>query len=261
MRNILTAMTTYNAPTIDQIHRLFPPIYQDAHVTVYHGDCLQILPLLPRADIMLTDPPYGIGVAPRGTVGSSAKPGHKRSSSWATAKCTTFKPVDWDDAPPSLWLMQMAISRAKQSIIWGGGHIGGMSRATCWLVWDKRNDGMGFSNAEIAWTNLPRAVRMFRWRWSGCRQEDMRRKERRVHPTQKPVPLMEWCLKFTRGAATVLDPFAGSGSTLLAARNLGMRAIGIERDLDYCRIAAARLSDDARCRAAESPTMSASLAE
>jgi site-specific DNA-methyltransferase (adenine-specific) len=227
------------------IDRLVAPVYRDDLVTLYNGDAAALLPLLPPFDVMVTDPPYGIKVAKRGSVGSDPGKNSRRTGWTGCARTTKFKPVEWDDEPPPLWLLQMAISRAKWSIVWGGGHVGGMPRATCWLVWDKRNDGTSFSDGEIAWTNMRRAVRMFRWRWNGALQEDMKRKEKRVHPTQKPVPLMDWCLSFVREAKTVVDPFAGSASTLIAARRRGMRAVGIERDKDYCEIAAARLAEEA----------------
>jgi DNA modification methylase len=234
-------------PLHPRCHALLPrprPYYEDAHVSLYCGDCLQLLPLLPLCDALLTDPPYGIGLAKQGTVGTHRTPRSRRRG-FNIRRCTQFRPVDWDDDPPPLWLMQMAMSRARWSIVWGGGHIGSMPRATCWLIWDKRNDGMSFGQAEIAWTNLRRSMRMFRWRWNGCLQEDMKRKEKRLHPAQKPVPLLEWCLSFLPGANSVLDPFAGAGSTLVAARRRGMRAIGIERSPHYCEIAARRLAANA----------------
>lgn len=200
--------------------------YRDEFCTIFKGDCRKVLPWVEDADLLLTDPPYGIGVCPKGTI-SSRKQGSR-----------DYKPVTWDSAPPPRWLIDQACDKTRHQIIWGGGHIGGLPRATCWLFWDKRNDGMDFSQGEVAWTNLDRAVRLFRWLWSGCRQEI---KEERFHPTQKPVPLMEWCLSFVPKAQTVLDPFAGSGSTLVAAKRLGLRSVGIEMDEDYCRAAAARL--------------------
>lgn len=200
--------------------------YRDDYVTLFNGDCRKVLPWVDDCDLLLTDPPYGIGVCPRGTISSRTR-GSRR-----------YTPVKWDDAPPAKWLIEQAIEKTRYQIIWGGGHIGALPRATCWLIWDKRNDGMDFSQCEIAWTNLNRAVRLFRWLWSGFRQEHP---EKRYHPTQKPVPLMEWCMGFAKGANTVLDPFAGSGSTLVAAKRLGKRAIGIERDLEYCKAAAERL--------------------
>ncbi len=201
------------------------PYYQDSLVTLYHGDAAALLPLLPRADLLLTDPPYGIGIARRGRIGNGRR----------------FAPKAWDNAPPAPWLIQLAISRAKHAIIWGGTYLG-LGRATCSLVWDKRNDGLSFSQAELAWTNLPSlAVRLFRYRWSGAVQEPGHPREIRLHPTQKPVPLLDWCLGKARHPASVIDPFAGSASTLVAARARGIPAIGIELDEDYCRLAAERL--------------------
>lgn len=201
------------------------PVYRDDAVTLYHGDAEQILPLLPRADLLLTDPPYGIGIAKRGQIGKGGK---------------QHKPKDWDAAPPPAWLIEMAVSRARQAIVWGGAYLG-LGRATCSLVWDKKNDGMSFSQAELAWTNLPsKAVRMFRFRQNGAATE-AGHKEVKIHPTQKPVPLMAWCIEKVKGCRSIIDPFAGSCATLVAARAMGITAIGIERDLDYCKLAVARL--------------------
>jgi DNA modification methylase len=199
------------------------PFYKDALITLYHGCAEQILPLLAVADLLLTDPPYGIGIAARGRIGNGK----------------AHTPKNWDAEPPPLWLMQMAITRAKSAIVWGGTYIG-LGRATCSLVWDKCNDGMSFSQAEIAWTNLPaKATRVFRRRVNASLPVIDR--EERIHPTQKPVALLEWCLSKVKGCQTVIDPFAGSAATLVAARRAGIRAIGIERDFEYCRLAANRL--------------------
>ncbi len=220
------------------------PYWSDGQVTIYHGDCRQIVPLLPTVDLLLTDPPYGINVCARGTIGSDPTPRSRRRHRIA-ARCTRFGRVTWDAAPPEPWVLEMLISRAKWAVLWGGNYYPRMERATCWLVWDKKvPSGVGFAHAELAWTNLNRAVRLFRWRWSGMLQEDMAKKERRVHPTQKPVALMEWCIGKARGAQTILDPFMGSGTTLLAARRAGLTAIGIDREESYCEAAVKRLQED-----------------
>lgn len=209
------------------------PVFDDGQITLFHGLAEQILPLLEPADLLLTDPPYGINIASRGRIGNGRR----------------HAPKKWDDEPPPLWLMQLAMSRARHAIVWGGTYLG-LGRATCSLVWDKRNDGMTLSQAEIAWTNLPsKASRMFRFRWNGATPAALR--EERIHPTQKPVPLLLWCLGHAKGTRTVIDPFAGSGSTLVAARQLGIRAIGIEQDADYCRATAARLAASAAEHAAK----------
>ena len=110
-------------------------------------------------------------------------------------------------------------------------------------MWDKDNGQNTFADCELAWTNLPKAVRKFKWRWQGMLQEKGGRdKEHRVHPTQKPLALMRWCLSLVPDAETVLDPFAGSGTTLVAARLEGRKAIGIEINERYCEAAANRLA-------------------
>lgn len=210
------------------------PFYKDAFITLYHGSAEQIVPLLPVSDLLLTDPPYGIGIAARGRIGNGK----------------AHTPKNWDAEPPPLWLMQMAVARAKSSIVWGGTYIG-LGRATCSLVRDKCNDGMSFSQAEIAWTNLEsKATRVFRRRVNAALKVTER--EERIHPTQKPVALLAWCLSKVKGCQTVLDPFAGSAATLVAARRAGLQAIGIERDHEYCRLAADRLRKE-RGEPAEMP--------
>lgn len=231
----------------------FRPFYHDGLVTIFCGDCRQIAPLIPSCDVLLTDPPYGIGVCPRGTIGSDPTKRSRRRHK-IRAGCTRFAPVTWDSAPPDPWVLEMLISRARWAIIWGGNFYPRMPRSTCWFVWDKKfPPGMGFADAELAWTSLRRAVRIFRWRWAGMLQEDMSRKEVRVHPTQKPVPLMEWCLAKVPGARSVLDPFMGSGTTLVAAQRAGIRAWGIEQDPAYCEAAVARLRADRESAASSIP--------
>jgi len=108
-------------------------------------------------------------------------------------------------------------------------------------VWDKEINGE-FADCELAWTNLSKPVRKFKWRWNGMLQEQMGdKKEARVHPTQKPLALMRWCLSLVPDAKTVLDPFMGSGTTLVASRLEGRQAVGIEINEKYCEAAAKRL--------------------
>jgi DNA modification methylase len=133
-------------------------------------------------------------------------------------------------------------AKATHQIIFGGNYLE-LPPATCWLVWGKDNGENDFADCELAWTNLPRAVRRKRHRWAGMLQEDMAHKEPRVHPTQKPLAVMAWALSLAPAdAVTVLDPFMGSGTTLVAARNAGKQAIGIEREERFCEEAVRRLS-------------------
>jgi DNA modification methylase len=205
------------------------PYYDDGQITIYLGDCRQVVPLLPEFDLLLADPPYGIGLAPKGRVGRGG---------------TQFEPVQWDAAPPDAWVLQMLISRAKWQVLWGGNYYRGLDRSSCWLVWDKVNGTTCFADCELAWTNFRRAVRKFTWRWCGALQQDMKNKEKRVHPAQKPVPLLEWCMGWVPEARTVLDPYMGSGSTLVAACRRGVRAVGIDSHESYCAIAVERIKEE-----------------
>lgn len=203
------------------------PYYQDESVTIYHGDCRDILPELPKVDLVLTDPPYGIAhptdYADRG-----------RSK---LANCRNYPPVYGDDQPfdPSAWL-----ALGTGLILWGANHYASrLPDSDGWLVWDKeRPETLDQSTCEMAWTNCVHGVRIFHWLWHGM----MRRgDEPLVHPTQKPVALFKWCLQWPKDAQTILDPFMGSGTTLVAAQSLGRKSIGIEIEEKYCRIAVERL--------------------
>lgn len=211
------------------------PYYSEAGITIFHGDCREILPTLAPVDLLLTDPPYGIG---------EAAGRNKSRTNLAVAK--DYGDAAWDDEPPPRWLLDQAIDKARHAIVFGGNHFG-MPPATCWLVWDKDNGENDFADCELAWTNLRRAVRRLRWRWAGMLQEHMGdAKEPRFHPTQKPLAVMTWALSHAPDdTATVLDPWMGSGTTLVAAKLAGMQAIGIEREERYCEIAANRLAQGA----------------
>jgi site-specific DNA-methyltransferase (adenine-specific) len=204
------------------------PYFQDESVTIYHADCRDILPLLPKVGLVLTDPPYGI-----------AHPTDYASRGRGKlANCRDYAPVYGDDGPfdPAAWLgMDVPL------ILWGGNHYASrLPDSDGWLVWDKqRPEALDQSTCELAWTNCIHGVRIFHWLWNGM----MRRgDEDLVHPTQKPVALFKWCLQWLSDARLILDPFMGSGTTLRAAKDLGRKAIGIEIEEKYCEIAAKRMS-------------------
>jgi DNA modification methylase len=209
------------------------PFYQDEAVQIFHGDCREVLPFLPTTDLLLTDPPYGIGEA-RGK--------NKSRGLMATSRDYGFS--EWDDKPPSRWLFDALMEQTTHQIIFGGNYFG-LPPASCWLVWDKDNGETDFADCELAWTNLKKAVRRLRYSWQGMLQEPGMRKEVRMHPTQKPEPVMRWALLQAPDGCNVLDPFMGSGTTLVAAKRLGRKAIGIERELKYCEMAVERLAQGA----------------
>lgn len=217
------------------------PYYKDDFVTIYHGDCRKILPLLEPVDLVLTDPPYGINVANRSTVGGNEKV--KRKGQIGNVAPTQFLIGEWDKTAPPKWLFDLMREISKNQVFFGGNYFE-LPATSCYLIWDKDNADTNFADCEIAWTNKTSAIRKFKWRWNGCLQEDMSKKEFRQHPTQKPLPLMKWCIGQFPEAKTILDPFMGSGTTLVAAKDLGLKAIGIELSEKYCAIAVERLRQE-----------------
>jgi len=199
------------------------PYYQDEAVTIYCGDCLEIVPGLGRFDLLLTDPPYGLGEKWQGgTWGAAAM--------YADAR-------RWDVRPDDTTLRQL-LEHGKDAIVWGGNYFA-LPPARGFLLWVKTPPMATMADAEYAWTTLDRPAKA----WTCRRNPDGRRE----HPTQKPLSLMSWCVGQADRAngsdvQTVLDPFAGSGTTGRAAKDLGRKAVLIEREERYCEIAARRMA-------------------
>jgi len=210
------------------------PYYQDGFVTIYHGDCRQIVPLLGRFDLLLTDPPYGINVD-----ATMAKQGGTQYGKAAAAK-RRYEATGWDESAPEKWVLEMMRASATWQILWGGNYYDELPASRCWLVWDKEINGE-FADCELAWTNLDKPVKKIRHMWNGMIRKGG---EAREHPTQKPLDVMQWCLSLVPDAATVLDPFAGSGTTGRACKDMGRRCVLIEREERYCEIAARRMAQE-----------------
>lgn len=218
------------------------PYYQDKWVTIYHGDCREILPELDvKVDLVLTDPPWGTRTA------CDAKRFTRKQSPWwrkvDNSLVRTHKEIQGDNAKfdPRPFIKQPAI-------LWGANcYPQYLPPSSGWLIWDKRENaeymaekGWPLGEAELAWTNISGATRIFRNLWSGLLRSE--EKGQFFHPTQKPVRLMAWCIlqaeKFN--PSLILDPFMGSGSTIAAAKKLNRYSIGIEIEEKYCEIAARR---------------------
>ena len=206
---------------------MLPPVII-GNATLYHGDCLEILPTLEKVDAVVTDPPYGIGEASKNFASRSK-----------LANADKYESSEWDNQPCSQEQIDAMRGAADTQVIFGGNYFH-LPPSPCWLVWDKDRTG-DFADAELAWTNIKGAVRLIKWRWNGMLQEDMKNKEKRVHPTQKPVPVMEWVIQQSKTTGSVLDPFMGSGTTGVACMNLGRKFIGIEIDKKYFDIACERI--------------------
>lgn len=241
------------------------PYYVGNGVTLYLGDALELLPELPRSGFLLTDPPYGIranvnSLAAGRTVGRykagsvNVRTGKNKVGDLAynpsPRKNLVYQPIVGDDRPfdPAPWLV------FRKIVLFGANNYAArLPASNGWIVWDKidglrsvrtTRDGDGFADsgdAELAWTNVTGAVRLVRHRWMGM-LKGSERLEARIHPTQKPVELMARILRrFADPADLVLDPFAGSGSTLVAAVREGHQAIGCEIVEAYAEAAAKRL--------------------
>jgi DNA modification methylase len=201
------------------VNALPKPYYKDDFVTIYHGDCREIVPLLGRFDLLLTDPPYGIGFAARPT-------DYQRASG--------MKPSTWDDSAPDVLPL---LKSADAQCIWGGNYFG-LPVSRGWLAWCKPDAPPSMGNLELAWTSEDRNSKHFFWSIAATNGE------RLGHPTQKPLALIGWCLSLWLDAQTVLDPFAGSGTTGRAAKDLGRKCTLIEREERYCEIAAKRMRQE-----------------
>lgn len=210
---------------------MMKPYYDHGGITIYHGDNRKILPLLDQKfDLLLTDPPYGIG-----------ENAHRVASRTKLAATTDYGSFDWDKEPADRQTIDYSVSICRHAVIWGGNYFH-VPPSRGWLVWDKLNSG-NFADCELAWTNLKMSVRKFTLLWNGMIRGGEQRGVKRVHPTQKPVELMHWCLSHA-DAKSVLDPWMGSGTTLVAAKFRGLKAVGIEINEQYCEIAAKRLSQE-----------------
>ncbi|MHB1798924.1 MAG: DNA methyltransferase [Vulcanimicrobiaceae bacterium] len=205
---------------------------------LYLGDCREIIPSLALPAAVLTAPPYGIDF-----VHSGANVGGIGAGRYRTKFANEAIPGDDQPFDPSIVLRLQV-----PTILWGGNQYADRLPASpCWLIWDKRaasHHSNNFADCEIAWTNLDGVARVFRHHWDGMLRASERRQPR-VHPMQKPVALMDWCLSFLdlEEGAEVLDPYMGSGTVGVAALRLGYRYVGIELNDRYFDAACERVYD------------------
>jgi len=184
-------------------------------------------------DLAIVDPPYGIDIAKNGSVGCEG-----------VCKVTDYGAKDWDSKAPdkSYFIELKRIS--KNQIIWGANHfIENIlnSNSSCWIVWDKDNTG-NFADSELAYTSFDTAVRNFKWRWNGMLQQNMKNKQKRIHPTEKPIQLYEWLLmNYAKEGDKILDTHLGSGSIAIACHNLGFNLTACELDKEYYDAAIKRI--------------------
>ena len=220
-----------------------PPLLQKHSVSgctfsseVYMMDCIQGMKKYPDKyfDLAVVDPPYGIG-----------EDGAKNHSRVNKAKPTLYTDKCWDREPPPLEYFYELFRVSKNQIIWGANHF--ISRmpydSSCWLIWDKDNTG-DFADCEMAWASFKTAVRKYKFRWNGMLQGNMKDKEIRIHPTQKPAALYDWIFtKYANEGMKILDTHLGSGSSRIAANKAKLNFVGFEIDEEYFTKAEQRYAD------------------
>lgn len=206
------------------------------HITLYNADCMEVMREMPDKafDLAIVDPPYGIG-----------EDGSKNKSRGKLARPKKYKPYTGNDlVPPTKEYFNELFRVSKKQIIWGANHYieSFHKNSSCWIVWDKDNLSTDFADCELAWTSFSSAVRKFKFKWNGMLQGDMKHKEIRIHPNQKPVALYKWLLgNYAKPGDKILDTHLGSGSICIACDDLSFEMTGIELDPYYYEAARKRL--------------------
>ncbi len=203
---------------------------------IINDDCINIIKQLPDkcVDLILTDPPYGI---------NESSKNHKSRSKLAKAK--DYGRKNWDNKIPEKIYFDEMMRVSKRAIIFGGNYfVEYLKNSSCWIVWDKNNGNNDFADCELAWTNFTTAVRKYDWTWNGMLQQNMKNKDIRIHPTQKPRGLLEKILlDYSKENDLILDCFSGSGTTAVACYNTNRRFICIEKDKEYYEKSLERLKE------------------
>ena len=194
----------------------------------YNIDCMAAMAQMKdnQFDLAIVDPPYGIGESNKQRKNTPCK-------RWEAAKNNIpYKKKEWDKNIPDEFYFKEIMRISKDQIIWGANYMTEyLPSRMGWIFWDKKNGDTDFSDGELAWTSFNKALRKFEWMWSGFKKQ---RPEDRIHPTQKPVALYNWLLKnYAKEGNTILDTHLGSGSSRIAAYDMGFDFTGYEIDVDY----------------------------
>jgi site-specific DNA-methyltransferase (adenine-specific) len=191
----------------------------------YNIDCMELMEKYPdkHFDLAIVDPPYGI-----------REDGHRENNRSKLAKSKNYHKALWDFPRPDYKYFDELFRVSKNQFIWGANNYPEyLKQSSCWIVWDKDNSG-NFADCELAYGSFKTAVRRFKYRWNGMLQEDMKNKETRIHPTQKPVALYKWLLSnYAKQGDLILDTHVGSASSLIACEDMGFKYVGCELDKEY----------------------------
>jgi len=212
--------------------------WQDMINQVVCSDCLEVMRMIPdkAIDLVITDPPYGIG----------NNITYRKNSYSKITGTKDYGNYKWNNDIPSKEYFKEIFRISKNQIIWGGNYfVQYLSNSSCWLVWDKDNHTSSFADCELAWTSFKTAVRKLKYRWNGMLQEDMKNKEFRWHPTQKPLELMRWCLQnYAKESDLIFDGFAGSFTTAKVCKEMDFKWICCDLEEEYCGIGEERLKQE-----------------
>jgi site-specific DNA-methyltransferase (adenine-specific) len=215
------------------------------NITITNEDNMELMKRYPDNyfDVAIVDPPYGLGFDGYTT-------NTKGNSKWKNKKAKIYSKKSWDSETPTNEYFKELKRVSKNQIIWGANHfidsIDGDKKTPCWILWDKKNDGKNQADCEMAWTSFNTAVRMFRFLWDGMRQENIKNKEVRIHPTQKPRQLYNWILdNYAKEGDKILDTHLGSGSIALACHERGFELTACELDKEYYLAAWKRIEQHA----------------
>ena len=217
---------------------MIKPYYQEPNITIYNGDCLNIMKEFPDKyfDLCLTDPPYGV----KRDEGFDGFEGFRGRGKLITRRKYED---DWDNNRPDKIYFDKILQISKDVLIFGGNFFADiLPQGKYWIVWDKLNTMPTFGDCELIWTNLNRSsVKKLVWQYNGL----IGKEKTRYHPTQKPLKLLHDLIStYSNCDDLILDPFFGSGTTLRACKNLGRKCIGIEISKKYCDIAIQRLGQE-----------------
>jgi site-specific DNA-methyltransferase (adenine-specific) len=211
------------------------------NIKLYNADCMEVMKTFKdkQFDLAIIDPPYGIG-----------EDGSKNHSRSRIATSKNYKTYSGNDKePPSADYFKELFRISKNQIVWGANHY--MSRlpfdSSCWIVWDKDNGATDFADCELAYTSFNTAVRKFKWRWQGMLQQNMKNKQERIHPNEKPVQLYKWLLQnYAKEGDAIVDTHFGSLSIGIACHDMKFDLTAIELDKDYYEQAKQRLINHQR---------------
>lgn len=204
-------------------------------ITLLHIDCMEYMATCKdkQFDLAITDPPYGIREGNKKSKTRSCYTGFGNKKTWV--KGTDYGGGEFDYSIPDENYFNELLRISKDRIIWGANYmVKYLQPSMGWVVWDKDNGECDQSDCELAYTSFNRGLRKFKYKWHGLLQENMKDKETRIHPTQKPVQLYKWLLKnYAKPEYKIFDSHLGSGSSAIAAYDFGCDFVGCEIDKGY----------------------------